>query len=84
MKTNLTAQLAARREAFAAKAQPDWIEIMEAAHRALESSSAADRAPQVGDPAPPFQLPDMSGGFVDLREVLAGGPAILSFFRGRW
>lgn len=84
MKTNLTEQLAARREAFAAKAQPGWIETMEAVHHDLEEVDAAERAPHVGEMAPLFKIPDMSGDFVGLEEVLAGGPVILSFYRGRW
>jgi len=84
MKTTLTEQLAARRDAFAAMAQPGWIDMMEAVHHDLEASGAADRAPEVGDNAPIFQLPDMSGEFVDFRKVIAGGPVILSFYRGGW
>jgi hypothetical protein len=84
MKTNLTEQLTARREAFAAKAKPGWIDTMEAVHHELERTNAAARAPEVGDLAPPFLLPDMSGEFLDFREVVEGGPVILSFFRGRW
>jgi hypothetical protein len=84
MKTKLTEQLAARRDAFAAKAQPGWLDTMEAVHHSLAASRAADRAPQVGDQAESFKLPDMNGDFVDLSEVIAGGPVILSFYRGRW
>ena len=84
MKTNLTDQLAARREEFAAKAKPGWLETLLAAIDALRESGAAERAPGVGDPAPVFSLPDTDGATVSIEEVLAGGPAILSFYRGRW
>lgn len=36
---------------------------------------------QIGDPAPPFELPDQMGRIVSLRSLLEDGPAILLFWR---
>jgi peroxiredoxin len=43
----------------------------------------ADRAGFVkaGDAVEPFRLPEVHGGRVELAELLAGGPAVLVFFR---
>ena len=84
MKTNLAEKLGARRQAFAAKAQPDWVVTMEASIGELVEANAADRAPQVGAAVPLFTLPDVDGHQVGLGDVLADGPVILSFYRGRW
>jgi peroxiredoxin len=39
---------------------------------------------RVGDLAPAFALPDQRGGTVALRDLLARGPVVLTFFRGGW
>jgi peroxiredoxin len=38
----------------------------------------------VGDRAPQFALPNASGRLVDLAELLAAGPVVLTFYRGAW
>lgn len=38
----------------------------------------------VGEHAPAFTLPDATGRSVDLAELLAKGPVVLSFYRGEW
>ena len=35
-------------------------------------------------PAPTFELASHDGRRVDSAELLAGGPMVLSFFRGSW
>ena len=39
------------------------------------------RTLRVGDPAPDFRLPLDHGGETSLRELLAGGPVVLAFFK---
>ena len=39
---------------------------------------------EVGEPAPPFELPDANGTPVSLADRLARGPVVLSFYRGAW
>jgi len=56
-------------------------------HRAVEdvrASGILDRVLAVGRQAPDFTLPNTEGRQVRLGELLARGPVILSFFRGRW
>lgn len=50
----------------------------------LRASGILGRVPKVGDRAPDFTLPDPHGHPVSLQGVLARGPVVLSFFRGRW
>ncbi len=38
----------------------------------------------VGDRAPDFELPDIDGGTVQLSDLLANGPVVLTFYRGAW
>ena len=42
------------------------------------------KALTVGDRAPQFALPNASGRLVDLAELLAAGPVVLTFYRGAW
>jgi len=58
--------------------------MYERAAAALEASGISSRALGVGDAAPDFELPDPSGRLVRLRELLADGPVIVSFYRGQW
>jgi peroxiredoxin len=39
---------------------------------------------KAGDPAPDFRLPDVRGCQVRLRDLLAKGPVVVSFYRGGW
>ena len=47
-------------------------------------ASGFDRIPRVGQPAPKFSLPNAAGESVSLDGLLARGPVVLSFYRGRW
>lgn len=50
----------------------------------LQASSAASTALPSGSSAPSFELPDHDGNATTLASLVANGPAILLFFRGRW
>ena len=50
----------------------------------LKKSNAGDTAPTVGDPMPPFILPDENGKLVSLTELLKKGPVAVTFHRGYW
>ena len=50
----------------------------------LAESGAGVRAPAVGEEMPPFVLPDETGRLVTLDELLAEGPAAITFHRGYW
>lgn len=63
---------------------PEARAIMDRSIEDLRKSGIVDRVVKVGDRAPDFTLPNTTGRLVSLRELLARGPAVLSFFRGRW
>jgi len=50
----------------------------------LKAGEVGAMAPDVGEPMPPFDLPAHSGRLVSLDEILAPGPAVISFNRGHW
>jgi peroxiredoxin len=50
----------------------------------LQKSGAGQNAPQVGEPMPPFHLPDESGRVVSLERLLSKGPVAVTFHRGHW
>ncbi|MBI1824983.1 MAG: redoxin domain-containing protein [Planctomycetes bacterium] len=50
----------------------------------ISASGLIERALKQGDRAPDFELPDVSGQCVRLREVRAHGPVVISFYRGHW
>ena len=50
----------------------------------LRQHNAGEGAPKVGDAMPPFVLPDETGRMVSLGDLLARGPAVVTFHRGHW
>ena len=51
---------------------------------ALVSSGQAGRAVKTGAKAPDFVLPDVDGNAVGSADLLAKGPAVVTFHRGHW
>ena len=60
------------------------LKVMHGAVSDLRDSGILERMVGVGDLAPPFSLTATSGETVALEDVLARGPLILGFYRGRW
>lgn len=50
----------------------------------LREHQAGEGAPRVGDAMPLFVLPDETGRMVSLSELIAQGPAVVTFHRGHW
>ncbi len=50
----------------------------------LRASGILSRVPKIGDQAPDFTLPNASGQLIGLKSLLAKGPLVVSFYRGRW
>ena len=57
---------------------------MDRATEDLRQSGILDRIVAVGSPAPAFELANHDGRRVASAELLAGGPMVVSFFRGSW
>jgi peroxiredoxin len=69
---------------LAFKPTKDRLEAMTRATAELIASGQAQRAKKAGDIAPEFVLNDPDGKPVALRELLAKGPLVVSFYRGVW
>ncbi len=80
----LKAELDAFRSEFMTKVPPEIREAMTGADMELAASGIARQAIKAGDLAPDIHLPDARGGQVRLRELLAKGPVVVSFYRGGW
>jgi peroxiredoxin len=50
----------------------------------LRQHGAGESAPRVGEPMPPFVLPDETGRIVSLEELLNRAPVAITFHRGHW
>lgn len=76
-------ELKVLRDGFAERA-PQLIETVEAAIAEIEAATIG-RALDVGAQAPDFELHDVTHDrTASLREALARGPAVVSFYRGEW
>lgn len=64
--------------------QPERLQPVEQAIAELFSSGAEQRILPVGNLTPEFSLPDNNGRKVRSADLLALGPLIINFFRGRW
>jgi peroxiredoxin len=68
--------------------QPDRLAISEQAVAELFASGIEDRVLRPGSPAPAFSLEDSNSGqpgkLVRSADLLALGPVVIKFFRGRW
>ncbi len=50
----------------------------------VRTSGVLDHALKLNETAPDFTLPDAFGHDVSLRDLLAKGPVVISFYRGEW
>jgi peroxiredoxin len=64
--------------------QPERLEISERAVAELYAAGVEDRILPVGSKAPEFALPDAGGRIIRSTDLLALGPLVINFFRGRW
>ncbi len=58
--------------------------VMQRSIDELRASGILSRVPKIGDQAPDFTLPNASGQLIGLKNLLAKGPLVVSFYRGRW
>jgi hypothetical protein len=72
------------REMAKARIPPEARAIMERSIADLLAGGIMNRVARVGRAAPDFTLPNADGRPVGLKDLLARGPLVLSFYRGRW
>src|SRR5258708_17297220 len=66
------------------KQSSKWRTLYDALVQHLVDDGAANDALKVGDKLPDFMLASAEGHFVRTQDLLAKGPVVLSFYRGRW
>ena len=78
-------EIYAERKELIAKYVPVEIQAIHArAVSELRQSCIAERALQPGSKAPSFELSDHNGKLVRSSDLLASGPLVICFIRGRW
>ena len=81
---SLTDDLQAQAARSVAAATPEVTAARRATVDAVLALGLARSAVAVGDHAPEFVLPDVTGAAVRLSELLTAGPVVVSFYRGGW
>jgi peroxiredoxin len=84
MTMSLEQELAAFSAKFEASAPPGAAAFLNSKIEELTAAFPFDRVPKPDDLVPEFSLPGASGETVSLLETLAGGPVVLTFYRGAW
>ncbi len=64
--------------------QPERLELNEREIAELFATGIEDNLLKPGSLAPSFALPDVNGKLVRSTDLLALGPLVVNFFRGRW
>jgi len=64
--------------------RPEFAAAVDRLIQRLRQYGAGESAPQIGEPMPPFVLPDDAGQMVSLDELLNRGPVAVTFHRGHW
>lgn len=80
----LAERLDTMRAAAKTRIPPEAQAVMQRSIEDVRASGLANRIVRVGQPAPTFTLPNAAGEQVSLDGLLARGPVVLSFYRGRW
>jgi len=63
---------------------PQWRSLYDVMVERLAEEGVAESALKAGDRFPEFTLASADGHVVSSQRLLARGPAVLSFYRGRW
>jgi len=84
---DMDASLGERLDSFAQavrRLSPPFADAVDRLVTRLQQSGAGGTAPQVGEPMPPFHLPDDAGRVISLHQLLSKGPVAVTFHRGHW
>lgn len=82
--TSLQDELNVKKEAFNAKAPEVKKKMYAEGIEAVAQSGVLEKALQVGDTAPNFELTNATGEKVSLADQLKKGPVVLTWYRGGW
>ena len=82
--TPLQKKLDALSASSADKMTPEIVEAMKEGFNELNERKVLDKALNLGDRAPAFVLPDSRGVAVSSEKLLAMGPLVITFYRGKW
>jgi peroxiredoxin len=66
------------------RSRPEFAVAVDRLVNRLHQYGAGESAPQIGQPMPPFLLPDEAARMVSLTELLNRGPVAVTFQRGHW
>mgnify|MGYP000727868096 CR=1 FL=1 len=80
---SLADQLTQRREATAQAVPTDTFATMNNVTKQLKDSGIEDAAPKVGEQFKSFSLPNQNGELRQLETLLANGPLVVTFYRGK-
>jgi hypothetical protein len=81
---SLKLKLDEQKKNFEKMAPDDALVIMHRATDELRDSGIMDRVLKIGDRAPEFNLLYFGGQDVTSSQLLASGPLVLTFYRGKW
>jgi len=81
---SLTEVLIDKKNTFLQNADEYTINTYEAGVKEVSDSGIINKALQVGNQAPDFELSNAKGKLVNLRDQLTNGPVVLTWYRGGW
>lgn len=81
---SLQEKLDAYKAGMVEKAPKEALDIMHRATEDLRNSAIMEEVVKVGDTAPEFELQNIAGELIRLKDLLSNGPLVLSFYRGKW
>lgn len=84
LNNELKQQIAAFQQEMLPKIPKEVVEVLLRTTEDQVKSGIAEKALKVGDKAPNFTLPNVRGESVSLSDILAKGPAVVTFYRGAW
>jgi peroxiredoxin len=73
-----------RLDGVRAGSQPEWVARYDRLVAALRKAGIGEGALKAGDECPQFMLSNAEGMLAARDELLANGPLVLSFYRGKW
>ncbi|MEO1208223.1 MAG: peroxiredoxin-like family protein [Cyanobacteria bacterium J06638_20] len=80
----LATDLQTQQANFRSRLPQDTQTVMQQATTNLEASGILEQTLKVGDTIPEVALPNATGQTVNIGELLAQGPVVITFYRGGW